>query len=153
MKKEMKKKIIKLKDHQSVSTYLELIQNAINKMGSNSANIKAAIAVIYTIFVTILIAIKELKNYWWVGFIITIICMLMDNYYLAFERMYRKKYNRFIEKLNKGLIDELEIYNMNPRNTDLKYEVLAEMLEAAKSFSIIGYYILFMIITILFKVI
>ena len=51
---------------------------------------------------------------------------------------------------NKGLIDELEIYNMNPRNTDLKYEVLAEMLEAAKSFSIIGYYILFMIITWLF---
>ena len=31
-------------------------------MGGNSANIKALIAVVYTIFITILIAVKELKQ-------------------------------------------------------------------------------------------
>lgn len=146
-----KDKIIDLKDHPSVVAYLEFLQNVISRMGGNSANIKALIAVVYTIFITILIAIKELKGYWWVGLIIALVGMIMDTYYLAFERMYRKRYNNFVKKLNENQIDEKEIYNMNPKNTDLKYEVFAVMLEAVKSFSVIGFYILFICITILLK--
>ena len=146
-----KEKIIDLKNNQSVSTYLGFLQNVITRMGGNSANIKALIAVVYTIFVTILIAIQELKRYWWIGLIISFVGTIMDAYYLAFERMYRKKYNNFIKELNEGQIDEKEIYNMNPKNTDLKYEVLANMLDAIKSFSIIGFYILFIGITIVLK--
>ena len=104
-----------------------------------------------SIFITILIAINELKGYWWIGFGIAVVGMIMDTYYLAFERMYRKRYNNFVKKLNDGQIDEKEIYNMNPKNTDLKYEVFAVMLEAVKSFSVIGFYILFICITILLK--
>lgn len=146
-----KEKIIDLKDHSSVVAYLEFLQNVINRMGGNSANIKALIAVVYTIFITILIAVKELKGYWWVGLIIALVGMIMDTYYLAFERMYRKRYNNFVKKLNENQIDEKEIYNMNPKNTDLKYEVFAVMLEAVRSFSVIGFYILFIGITILLK--
>lgn len=146
-----KEKIIKLKDHESVIAYLEFLQNVISRMGGNSANIKALIAVVYTIFITILIAINELKGYWWIGFGIAVVGMIMDTYYLAFERMYRKRYNNFVKKLNDGQIDEKEIYNMNPKNTDLKYEFFAVMLEAVKSFSVIGFYILFICITILLK--
>ena len=147
----VKEKIIKLKDHESVIAYLEFLQNVISRMGGNSDNIKALIAVVYTIFITILIAINELKGYWWIGFVIVVVGMIMDSYYLAFERMYRKKYNNFVKKLNDGQIDEREIYNMNPKNTDLKYEFFAVMLEAVKSFSVIGFYILFICITILLK--
>lgn len=147
----VKEKIIDLKDHPSVVAYLEFLQNVISRMGGNSANIKALIAVVYTIFITILIAVKELKGYWWVGLIIALVGMIMDTYYLAFERMYRKRYNNFAKKLNENQIDEKEIYNMNPKNTDLKYEVLAVMLEAVRSFSVIGFYILFIGITILLK--
>lgn len=143
--------IIKIKDHESVVAYLEFLQNVISRMGGNSANIKALIAVVYTIFITILIAIKELKGYWWIGFIIAVVGMIMDTYYLAFERMYRKKYNNFVKKLNDGQIDGKEIYNMNPKNTDLKYEVFAVMLEAIRSFSVIGFYVLFVCITILLR--
>lgn len=150
-KVEAKEKIIDLKDHPSVIAYLEFLQNVISRMGGNSANIKALIAVVYTIFITILIAIKELKGYWWVGLIIALVGMTMDTYYLAFERMYRKRYNKFISKLNERQIDEKEIYNMNPKNTDLKYEVFAVMLEAVSSFAVIGFYILFVGITILLK--
>lgn len=146
-----KEKIIDLKDHASVVAYLEFLQNVISRMGGNSANIKALIAVVYTIFITILIAVKELKGYWWVGLIIALVGMIMDTYYLAFERMYRKKYNNFVKRLNDGQIDEKEIYNMNPKSTDLKYEVFAVMLEAIRSFSVIGFYILFIGITILLK--
>lgn len=158
MEKEIKKikvkekeTILELKDHSSVIAYLEFLQNVISRMGGNSANIKALIAVVYTIFVTILIAIKELNGYWWVGLIIAVVGMIMDTYYLAFERMYRKRYNGFIKKLNEGKLDEKEIYNMNQKNTDLKYEVFAVMLEAVNSFSVVGFYILFVGITILLK--
>ena len=146
-----KEKIIDLKDHSSVVAYLEFLQNVISRMGGNSANIKALIAVVYTIFITILIAVKELKGYWWVGLIIALVGMIMDTYYLSFERMYRKKYNNFVKKLNDGQIDEKEIYNMNPKNTDLKYEVFAVMLDSVRSFYVIGFYILFIGITILLK--
>ena len=148
---DTKENIIQLKDHPSVVAYLEFLQNVISRMGGNSANIKALIAVVYTIFITILIAIKELKGYWWVGIIIAVVGMIMDSYYLAFERMYRKRYNNFVKKLNENQIDEKEIYSMNPKNTDLKYEVFAVMLEAVKSFSVIGFYVLFIGITILLK--
>lgn len=96
---DTKENIIQLKDHPSVVAYLEFLQNVISRMGGNSANIKALIAVVYTIFITILIAIKELKGYWWVGIIIAVVGMIMDSYYLAFERMYRKRYNNFVKNL------------------------------------------------------
>ena len=58
--------IVDLKNHPSVIAYLGFLQDVISRMGGNSSNIKSLIAVVYTIFVTILIAIKELNAYWWV---------------------------------------------------------------------------------------
>ncbi len=150
---EKNNKTLELKNNPAVCTYLEFLQNVISRMGGNSSNVKALIAVVYTIFVTVLIAIKELKQYWWIGIIISFAGVLMDAYYLAIERMYRKKYNNFNKNLNEDKLDEKEIYNMNPKNTDLKYEVIAMMLESIKSFSVIGFYILFIIVTILLRLI
>lgn len=147
----MEEDIKKLKKEESVITYLEFLQNVISRMAGNSANIKALMAVIYTIFITILVGIEKYSPYWWIGLIIAFIGLIMDTYYLAFEKMYRKKYNNFVNKLNEGKMDVKEIYDMNPKNTDLKYEVLAYMLEAVTSFSVTGFYILFVGITILLK--
>ena len=151
IKKDEKRKILDLKNQASVVSYLESLQSVISRMGGNSANIKALIAVVYTIFITILIAIKELKTYWWIGLIIVFVGILMDTYYLALEKMYRRKYNDFVDILNKGQIDEKAIYNMNPKSTYLKYELFAVMLDAVRSFSVIVFYILFIGITILLK--
>ena len=151
IKKDEKRKILDLKNQASVVSYLESLQSVISRMGGNSANIKALIAVVYTIFITLLIAIKELKTYWWIGLIIVFVGILMDTYYLALEKMYRRKYNDFVDILNKGQIDEKAIYNMNPKSTYLKYELFAVMLDAVRSFSVIVFYILFIGITILLK--
>lgn len=141
----------KLKENTAVMTHLSFLQNIIARMGGNSTSIKAGIAVIYTIFITILIAIQDMRKYWWVGLIISIVGMIMDAYYLAFERMYRKKYNLFVKNLNNGIVKYEEIYNLNPKNTDLKYEVFAVMLETIRSFSVTGFYMLFLVITIIIK--
>lgn len=143
----------KTKDRESICTYIQILQDVITRMGTNSSNIKALIAVIYTIFVTVIIAVNKLKEYCWIGLIIAFIGILMDTYYLALERMYRKKYNKFLESVNENKIEEDKIFDMNPKGTDLKFEVLAEMLECCKSFSVWGFYILFIIITIVLKVI
>ncbi len=148
---EEKSIIIKNKENPAVCTYLEFLQNAINRMSTNSGAIKALFVVVYTIFITILIAIKEFDKYWWLGLIISIIGMLMDAYYLALEKMYRKKYNNVVNDLNNGKLDEKQIYNMNPKNTELKYEVIAVMIESIKSFSIIPFYSLFIALTIIIK--
>ena len=151
IKKDEKGKILDLKNQASVVSYLESLQSVISRMGGNSANIKALIAVVYTIFITILIAIKELKKYWWIGLIIVFIGILMDTYYLALEKMYRRKNNDFVDNLNNGQVDEKAIYNMHPKSTYLKYELFAVMLDAVRSFSVIVFYILFIGITILLK--
>ena len=148
---EEKSIIMKNKVNPAVCTYLEFLQNAINRMSTNSGAIKALIVVVYTIFITILIAIKEFDKYWWLGLIISIISMLMDAYYLALEKMYRKKYNNVVNDLNNGKLDEKQIYNMNPKNTELEHEVIAVMIESIKSFSILPFYSLFIALTIIIK--
>ena len=151
LKAKTKENVIELKDKQSVIAYLGFLQNVISRMGNNSANIKAVIAVIYTIFATALIESSKLQKYWWAGFIICGFGLILDVYYLSYEKIYRKKYDIFLNKLNHEQLNEEDIYNMYPRNTELKYEVLAVMLEAVKSYSVIGFYILFIGITVLLK--
>lgn len=147
----MKKNIMELKDKPSVICYLQILENNISRMSSLSGIIKASMCVIYTIFITILIAINKINNYWWIGIVITIICMIVDAYYLALERTYVNKYNRFLDKLNDGILDEEEIYDMKPQNTDLKCEIIAMTLSAFGSFSIYGFYILFILISVVIR--
>ena len=73
----------------------------------------------------------------------------MDSYYLAIEKMYVYKYNTFLSKLNEGNIDYSSIYDMNPKNTNLKYEFISYFIQALLSFSVICYYGIFVIITIM----
>ncbi|MBR3888653.1 MAG: hypothetical protein IKJ32_06095 [Clostridia bacterium] len=143
--------ILKNKNEQSVCTYLGFLQNNISRMATNSSNTKALVAVIYTIYATVLSAIEIFEPYWCIGIVITFIGALMDAYYLALERVYVQKYNVFVNDLNKGKLKTIEIYNMKPKNTDFKYEIVGLMLESITSFSIVGYYILFIVITILLK--
>ena len=120
-------------------------------MSSHSGIIKASICVVYTILITILIGINKINHFWWIAIFITLICSIIDVYYLAMEKIYVKKYNDFIAKLNKGDVNEFEVYDMKPRNTDLKNELLALTITSMTSFSVYGFYSLFIIISILIK--
>ena len=94
--------------------------------------------VVYTILITIMLSINKLNDYWWIIIVITILGMILDAYYLGIEKIYVTKYNKFIEDLNNSKLNVEEIYNMKPSNTQLKCELLAEVLLSLKSFSIIG---------------
>lgn len=140
-----------VKDRPSVIAYMGFLQNVISRMGGNSTNIKSITIVTYTLFVTILGAIGKIKEYWWIGLIVVFYGMIMDSYYLAYEKMYRKKYNKILDKLNTNKLQEEKIYDMNCKETDLKHEMSSYIIESFKSFSIIGFYALLFIITIVLK--
>ena len=143
--------ILENKNHSSVIAYLQFLQDNITRMATNSSNTKAFIAVIFTILATILTTTEMVSKYWWLGILFSLLGIILDSYYLAFERMYRKKYNVFCKDINSSNLNVEEIYNMNPKNTNLKFEHIAEMLDALSSFSVWGFYTLFIIIGVLLK--
>lgn len=149
----MKKEILDLKNHPSVTCYIEMLQNNISRMSSHSGIVKASMCVIYTIVITIILTIQNLDMYWWITLPITICMAILDSYYLALEKVYRDKYDEFVDKLNLNRLDSQEIYNMKPRTTSLKFEVLARTIYAFKSFSIFGFYGVFIIISIIIHLI
>ena len=53
--------------------------------------------------------------------------------------------------INDGILDEEEIYDMKPKNTDLKCEIIAMTLSAFGSFSIYVFYILFILISVVIR--
>lgn len=146
-----KEDVLKLKSEPSIVTYIQLLQSNIARMSSHSGIIKASICVVYTILITILIGINKINHFWWIAIFITLIGSIIDAYYLAMEKIYVKKYNDFIAKLNKDDVNEFEVYDMKPRNTDLKNELLAMTITSMTSFSVYGFYSLFIIISILIK--
>ncbi len=146
-----KKKIIDLKDHQSVICYVQMMQGNISRMSSHSGIIKASVCVIYTILITVLSILKKTKELWWVALGVTIISVILDAYYLGIEKIYVEKYNNFIEELNNGIVNEEKIYDMKPRNTKNKAELLANILLSFKSFSIYGFYLLLVVISLLLR--
>lgn len=144
-------KILELKNHQSVITYIQLLQNNIGRMSSHSGIIKASICVIYTIWITILVATNKLNEYWWMSIILTVLASVLDAYYLATEKIYVEKYNQFIEKLNNGELNEKDIYDLKPRITNLKNEFVAMIITAMCSFSIWGFYIMLIAISCIIR--
>ena len=140
-----------IKDRACIICYIGLLQNNISRMSNYSGIIKAAMCVVYTIITTVFVTLEEINSYWWIGVFLTVLCSIIDAYYLALEKIYVIKYNSFIVKLNKGIIIEDEIYDMKPKNSDLKCELLAMVLSSMKSFSILGFYGIFIIISIIIK--
>ncbi len=145
----MKREILDLKNQPSVTCYIEMLQNNISRMSNHSGIIKASMCVIYTIVITIILDMQDLNKYWWITISISIFMAILDSYYLALEKAYRDKYDMFIDKLNSNSIDPQEIYDMKPRTTSLKCEILARMFYSFKSISIFGFYGIFIILSII----
>jgi hypothetical protein len=141
----------KTKDRAGVIAHLNILQDIINRLANTSSNCKAFSAVIYTIMITVLISINKIVQFWWILVILTLVCAIFDAYYLALERMFRKKYKKFVDSIDNKTFEERELFRISPKNTDLKLETLAETMDAVLSFSIIGYYGVFIIMSCIIK--
>lgn len=119
----------------SIQTHLGIIQNVIQRMSTNSTNCKAW-CVTLVAAVLVIIADKGKPDYAWIALLPTVVFLALDAYYLALEKGFRNSYNQFVSKLRAGSLTEQDLYSVMPVGNMSKLQ-----LEAAKSFSVWGFYI------------
>ena len=140
--------VLELKNQSAVTTYIEILQNNISRMCTYSMNVKTYSGVIYTLIMTILVHTSCIEKYWWLGIVVAVANAILDAYYLSYEKVYVTKYNSFIKNLNSGILQVETLYEMNPKNTELKNELLAVFFSALASFSIWGYYLIYIFLSL-----
>mgnify|MGYP003146532538 FL=1 len=119
----------------SIQTHLGIIQNVIQRMSANSTNCKAW-CVTLVAAVLVIIADKGKPDYAWIALLPTVVFLALDAYYLALEKGFRNSYNQFVSKLRAGSLTEKDLYSVMPVGNMSKLQF-----EAAKSFSVWGFYI------------
>lgn len=119
----------------AVQAHLGIAQAVIQRMASNSASCKAwCITLVAAILV--IVADKGKPAYALIAAIPTLLFLVLDSYYLALERCFRRSYNEFIDKVHAGRIVAADLYAVTPSGSLPK--VFAQSLV---SFSIWPFYV------------
>src|SRR5437016_4318120 len=104
-------------------------------MASNSTSCKAwCITLVSAILV--IVADKGKPRYALIAAVPTILFFLLDTYYLALERSFRRSYNSFIEKLHNGRVVASDLYVVTPYGS-----VIGTFFSSLRSFSIWPFYL------------
>ncbi len=86
-----------IKEKTSIQNHINILQNVISRMASNSANSKTwAITIISAIIV--LLIDKSKTNIFYIAYVPLAMFFFLDCFYLGLERHFRTLYNEFIEK-------------------------------------------------------
>lgn len=67
-----------------------------------------------------IVADKGKPDYALIATIPTVLFLILDAYYLAFERCFRQSYNSFIEKLHARQVVTADLYAVTPHGSVLK---------------------------------
>lgn len=103
----------------AVQSHLGISQSVIQRMASNSASCKAwSITLVAAILV--IVSDKGKPSYALIAFIPTLLFLILDAYYLALERCFRRSYNDFIDKVHSGRIVVADLYAVTPKGSLLK---------------------------------
>jgi hypothetical protein len=126
---------------QIVHTHLGILQSVIQRMASNSSSCKTwCIALVSAILVVI--ADKTKPEYAWIAAIPTLLFLMLDAYYLALERAFRKSYNQFIDRLHQGHVNAPDLYAVVPSGG-----IFPQFFKALTSFSVWPMYLTLLGIT------
>ncbi len=120
----------------AVQAHLQIMQGVIQRMASNSANCKGwSITLVSAILVVV--ATTGQPHYAYLALIPVALFALLDMYYLALERGFRRAYNRFIDKLHAGDVAPQDLYVVQPLGS-----IPRATLAAAASFSTGPFYLI-----------
>ncbi|SRR6266496_3416993 len=119
----------------SVQSHLAIIQNVIQRMGSNSSACKTwCITIVAALLVVI--ADKNKPNLALLALFPTVLFAGLDVYYLALEKGFRHSYDNFIRKLHIQALTASDLYSLEPTGN-----VWLLQLQALRSFAIWGFYV------------
>ena len=105
----------------AVQKHLELLQDVINRMASESRALKTWCV---TIVAAILFVVARTDASWCVTLLAllpVIAFWVLDAYYLALERVYRDKYDAFVGKLHGGQLSLKDLYVVTPGKEPLQW--------------------------------
>jgi len=119
----------------SVQTHLGILQDVIERMATNSTSSKAwCITIVSAILVVV--ADKDKPNYALLALIPTFLFLVLDAYYLAQEKGFRNAYDAFVRKVHTGTLMADDLYAVKPIG-----KMWSLQLEAFRSFSVWGFYV------------
>lgn len=96
----------------AVQTHLTILQGIIQRMADNSRSCKVW-CVTLVAAILILIARTGQPQHVLIALIPTILLLVLDSYYLAQERAFRKSYSVFVNELSKGKLTTHHIYRVS----------------------------------------
>lgn len=121
-------------NQEKITTHIQLLQDVINRMASNSSAAKTwCITIVSAILV--LAADKGKADIFLLAFIPILMFAMIDTYYLALEKGFRNSYNDFIQKVNTDSLEGFSFYRIS-----ICGDIIELRVESLKSFSISCFY-------------
>lgn len=136
---------IKLNE-EDVRQHLNMQQDIINRMASNSSNCKTWLVTIVAALTALQISQAAVHNYGIVMVIVTIMFWYLDAYYLMLERIHRDQEELFVAAVKKKDCEDVKklLYSFSTKNATCKF---AQVLDAMFSGSCAPFYITIGLIT------
>lgn len=120
---------------EAVQAHLEIMQQVIQRMASNSESSKAWCITLVSAILVIVVD-KGKPNYVWITIIPTVLFFILDSYYLSLEKGFRDSYNSFVSKIHAKKIEITDLFVVKPLGSPIK-----NFPKATLSFSILPFYI------------
>jgi hypothetical protein len=133
----------RVENSQTIQTHLGIIQGVISRMASNSSSCKSwSITVVTALLV--LIADKNKPELIVISYIPIVLFAVLDAYYLALERGFRKSYSEFVHKIHTQKLIANDLFTISPIGN-----IAFGTLKSLVSFSILPMYLtLFLMVKI-----
>ena len=119
----------------AVQKHLEIMQGVIQRMTDNSRSCKVWCVTLVSA-ILVLVARTGKAEHALIALAPTVLFYVLDAYYLALERGFRRSYNRFVCKLHEERIIESDLYTVAPTGSTPRGTLWA----LSKSFSILSFY-------------
>ncbi|MCY4653204.1 MAG: hypothetical protein OXC95_08575 [Dehalococcoidia bacterium] len=120
----------------AVQAHLTMMQGVINRMAENSRSCKVW-CVTLVAAVLVLVARTGEPRHALIALAPAVLFYVLDAYYLALERGFRKSYGRFVRKLNDEQAEASDLYTVAPAGSPVRGTLWALF----KSFSVLPFYL------------
>ena len=103
---------------EDVRQYLQMLQDIINRMASNSSNCKAWAITLFTAMAALMIGVEVMRQWIWIILFPIVLFYYLDAYYLGLENDFRNLEASFIKKLRAPEDCTSYVYDFNYTHAD-----------------------------------
>ncbi|MBN2134132.1 MAG: hypothetical protein JW737_00225 [Acidobacteria bacterium] len=134
-------------DNSDVQTHLQILQQIISRMAGNSASCKTWCITLVSALLAAGFLSKSNSKVYLIAVLPLFLFAYLDSFYLAFEREFRKQYNKIVEKYVKGADISKDVYKIKGIS-GVKNKIIS-VRSAFKSWSVWPFYLSALLVIIL----